>query len=452
MKQRAWWLPIALLAACGTVESGPAQDLAIRAATLPLATVGFRYDDQNVVIQLERGTGTLTWSLPLLPPQLAGWLSINPDTGQLLGLPLDLVSPPESFVVQVTNGSGTAQAQFSLGVGCKEGVRSPCPVPDSSEPRCLAGSRLCQAGVLGTCVADVGGPPYEGDTSHCGAGCGETCSRTSTNRCVGVCACGSAGVPCSGEAPACCPGTDGRPESFACVSLQTPEHCGSCQTACAARPQTTAACASSACRYPCVPPYQNCNGGGSSLEGADADGCETRVDNDLTNCGACGKRCPASLPAAAHAAPGAAPTCAEGGCRYACSLPRFHDCSSGTCREFTTDLDPDGCETDFSSVNSCGGKGIVCTTSLAHADPICALDTADGRYRCGVQCRDGYVNPPGGGVCVPLSDPSNCGACGRACPTINDSTEQQYCSTSGQCCTQACDPANRPPCGPVICR
>ena len=452
MKLLASWLSIALLAACGTVDSGPGQDLSIQLATLPDAVVGRDYGERSVVLQAQGGSGSLSWSLPQRPPSLA-WLSIGESTGLLMGTPLDVVSPAADFVAQVTNGTARSQQPFKLSVGCSEGASSPCGVPDAALAMCIAGTRVCLNGKLGACAADPGRPPYEADATHCGAGCDETCSRTSTNRCVGTCSCGSAGGPCSGATPACCPGSDGRPESYSCVSLQTAQHCGACQTACQPKANTDVGCAASACTFPCKAPWLNCNGGTVTSDGADADGCETRVDNDANNCGACGRRCPASLPALAHAAPGASPSCTEGGCRYRCDLPRYHDCTGGTCRDDTTDQDPDGCETDFSSPSSCGGPGNVCPV-IDNADPICTLNGGTGRFECGLRCRAGFDPDPCGAppVCRPLSDPENCGVCGRACPTIDTQEEKQHCSSSGQCCTQLCDPASKPPCGPEVCR
>ena len=451
MRLGASWFLAVLLAACGTVDPGSGEDLTIRSAQLPDGVVGRDYQEKNVVLEVERGIGPLSWSLPQLPPSLA-WLSVGESTGRLTGKPLEVVTPAAPFVVQLTNGTATTQRGFALSVGCQEGASSPCGVPDGILAMCVAGSRACLNGALGNCAADVGRPPYEADASHCGPGCDETCSRIATNRCVGTCTCGSVGTPCGGATPACCPGTDGRPESFVCVSLQSPEHCGSCQTACQPRANTGVGCAASACTFPCKAPWLNCNGGALSSEGADADGCETQVDNDPTNCGACGRRCPASLPASAHTAAGAPPSCAEGSCRYPCALPRFHDCSGGTCRDFTTDQDGDGCETDYSSPLSCNGPGRVCPT-IENADPICMLNGRTLQFECGLRCRSGFDPDPCGAtpVCTPLGDPENCGVCGRACPTIDTQDEKQHCTATGQCCTRACDPGNRPPCGPEIC-
>src|SRR5690242_18882010 len=176
MKPGAWWLPVALLAACGTVESGPGQDLSIQSAPLPDAVVGRDYREKNVVLQAQGGSGALSWSLPQLPASLVGWLSIGESTGRLEGTPLDLVSP-SPFVVQVTSGAAQAQQSFRVGVGCAEGASTPCGVPDTT--MCIAGTRVCLNGQLGSCTAAPGRPPYEADAAHCGPSCSEICSRTS---------------------------------------------------------------------------------------------------------------------------------------------------------------------------------------------------------------------------------------------------------------------------------
>src|SRR5215471_660490 len=257
MRLGASWFLAVLLAACGTVDPGSGEDLTIRSAQLPDGVVGRDYQEKNVVLEVERGIGPLSWSLPQLPPSLA-WLSVGESTGRLTGKPLEVVTPAAPFVVQLTNGTATTQRGFALSVGCQEGASSPCGVPDAILAMCVAGSRACLNGALGNCAADVGRPPYEADASDCGPGCDETCSRIATNRCVGTCTCGSVGTPCGGATPACCPGTDGRPESFVCVSLQSPEHCGSCQTACQPRANTGVGCAASACNFPCKAPWLNC--------------------------------------------------------------------------------------------------------------------------------------------------------------------------------------------------
>src|SRR5215813_5305835 len=258
--------------ACGTVDPGAGSSgstLSIREFSLPGAVVGRHYEDLAVVLETEGAHGPVQWSLPLLPSSLA-WLSVEAGSGRLSGLPLELVAPAAAFVAQANDGRETARREFSLGVTCREGSRTPCGVPDPGARRCVAGSRVCLGATLGACEPDVGGPPYEADPTHCGATCSEVCSRTTANRCLGVCMCGSSGAPCGGATPACCPAPDGRPEGFACASLQSVQHCGSCQKTCpgthpaagahvdAAMPPT---CEGGRCGYACQFPWGNCSGG-----------------------------------------------------------------------------------------------------------------------------------------------------------------------------------------------
>ena len=454
MKQGACWLLAALvLAECGTVESGPGQDLSIRAATLPEAVVGRDYQEKSVVLQAERGNGSLSWSLVQLPEPLA-WLAVTESTGQLSGRPIDVVAPAASFTVQVTNGTSTARAPFMLSVGCLEGASSPCGVPDPAQGMCVGGSRVCLGGKLAACTPDPGRPPYEADIAHCGAGCDETCPRTSSNRCVGTCTCGSAADPCSGATPACCSGSDGRPEGFTCVSLQSPEHCGACQTVCPERPFALRGCSNSSCTFACDADHRNCNGGGVTTEGSDADGCETRVVDNPESCGGCGWRCPDALSASKHASGGR--QCTQGRCAYTCD-GAWRNCTGATapnCSQQTTEDDPDGCETNFADPSTCNGSGscpgivngyAICTTDKAPTDPAAT-------WACGLKCSTGFDPDPCGAppVCKRLSDPDDCGVCGRACPTIGGDTDVQYCSPAGKCCTQVCDPTQRPPCSPPI--
>lgn len=450
MKLAAWCIPALLLTACGTVDPGPGDaPLSIRPATLPPAWVGSRYEDSKVVLQADGAQGPLSWSLPQRADALH-WLTIGESSGQLSGIPLDIVSPGASFLVRVGSGTAQAQREFSISVGCREGALSPCGVPDTGEARCVSGTRVCLNGTLGPCTADPGRPPFQADVTHCGGSCNETCSRTATNRCVGVCVCGSTGGPCTDPAAACCPGADGTADGFSCVSLQTPEHCGSCQTVCPDRPHTTRGCANSTCTSACAPGYLNCNGG-SAPNGTDADGCETEILGNPGSCGACARRCPDALP---HASKDRA--CSNGHCTYSCD-GSWRNCTGAVapaCSDQTDDQDPNGCETDFGSVDTCNGT--TKCPSFANGVPTCEADRPvtdpDAQFSCVGKCNTGFIDRPCNGVCKALNDPDNCGACGRSCPTIDTQDLNQSCSDTGACCTQLCDPSRRPPCGPELCR
>jgi len=436
---RPFVLPL-LVAACGTVDPGPTSEgaLDIQPRTLPQGLVGYRYEDQNVALQAENARGTATWSLASLAPGLE-WLAVEPASGRLTGTPLDLVAAPTPFTVQVSDGTSTAQRGFTLSVSCREGTPSACGVPDAAQGMCVAGSRLCLDGKLEQCQPGSGRPPYQADPDHCGADCSEHCSRTATNRCVGTCVCGSAGGPCAEPAGSCCPGAGGTPETFACVSLQTVDHCGSCQTRCEPRANTTPACTASTCSWLCAGPYRNCNGGDPN-QGGNADGCETRIDS-TANCGACGKACSSTPPLQLRHVDFTKPvTCSAGACRYACEFG-WGDCTSGSCQLTTAADDPDGCERDFQNPASCGGS-TQCPV-IDNADATCTF--VGGAWTCGLVCHAGFDHLPCGSppVCRPLSDPANCGACGRSCPTISGT---EYCSNRGECCVTECDPDAKPPC------
>jgi hypothetical protein len=263
-------------------------------------------------------------------------------------------------------------------------------VADRADPvgqRCVSGTRVCVGATLSACEPDVGEPPHE-DPTHCGVSCSEACPLATANHCLGTCMCGSSGAPCDGATPACCPGSDGRPEGFACVSLQSAEHCGSCQN-----------------------------------------------------------RCPSTHPSGgAHAS--AAPACEGGGCSYACQFP-WGNCTGGGCILTTTLDDADGCETDLSSPQTCGGTQQC--PGISNGFATCSL--VGNVWTCGLACNTGFDPSPCGAPpsCRPLSDPNNCGRCGRACPTISEGEVRQMCSSTGACCVQACDPDRQPPCGPAEC-
>jgi len=86
----------------------------------------------------------------------------------------------------------------------------------------------------------------------------------------------------------------------------------------------------------CPSSFAECDGNPGTI-------CETRLDADTANCGACGTACP---PAAAHQST----TCSAGTCGFACER-EFVDC----------DKDPaNGCE---SPIDACGVTTIVATLS-----------------------------------------------------------------------------------------
>ncbi|HVU02407.1 MAG TPA: vWA domain-containing protein [Polyangiaceae bacterium] len=87
---------------------------------------------------------------------------------------------------------------------------------------------------------------------------------------------------------------------------------------------------------PCGPVFKDCNGDTS-------DGCETNLDTDPGNCGACSTPCPGAT--------NATPVCFVGQCDYACKQG-FGDCNASA---------DDGCEVDLlSDAKNCGACRMDC--------------------------------------------------------------------------------------------
>ena len=195
--------------------------------------------------------------------------------------------------------------------------------------------------------------------------------------------CGACGIRCSASAPECAPDGAGRGTcvgacaettptrcGLACVDTTTDlEHCGSCGNACPARASATTTCVGGSCGFTCASGYDDCDGdaangcetplntlsdcgscgtgcsrtnasetcstgsclissctsGYDNCDGADANGCEVRL-NTLTNCGSCGTACSLA---------NATATCSTGSCRISTCNTGFGDCNG---------VASDGCE------------------------------------------------------------------------------------------------------------
>jgi hypothetical protein len=104
------------------------------------------------------------------------------------------------------------------------------------------------------------------DPRHCGA-CGNLCPPGAS--CVyGVCLCPEGTVRCGGV----------------CTTLQDLDHCRGCRNVCEAWPYMIPACGVTDCVFICV-------GGRADCDNRRLTGCETQIDSDPRNCGACGHVC-----------------------------------------------------------------------------------------------------------------------------------------------------------------
>lgn len=201
--------------------------------------------------------------------------------------------------------------------------------------------------------------------------------------------------PCIPSGPEVCDGRDNDCDGFIDEGVDTqndPRNCGACGGDCAAMIRNgIPACASgrctimrcdvgfvdldndpsNGCEYACV------NTGSEVCDGVDND-CNGGVDEpfdlqgDLSNCGRCGNACAFASASAA---------CVMGMCHM------------GACRPGFVDLDHDptnGCE-------------LACTPS--------GPEVCDGRDNdCNGQVDEGFAL---------MTDPLNCGACGRVCGVVN---------------------------------
>ncbi|HEY2515268.1 MAG TPA: hypothetical protein VGI39_30585 [Polyangiaceae bacterium] len=176
------------------------------------------------------------------------------------------------------------------------------------------------------------GPVVDGGVDATQAACNE-----GSKSCGGACAPFAASNGCSAAGCDPCPGY--------------PNAAGTCTSA--------GACALG----PCVSGFADC-------DGKPADGCETQLDDDPANCGACGHVC--SLP-------NATAKCAGSACAIDTCATDYGDCNK----------DPsDGCETSTSSdVAHCGACDTSCPTAtsatFACVGSACAIAScATGTLSC----------------------------------------------------------------------
>lgn len=366
-----------------------ASPLRITTESLPAAVAGGPY---QAVLNGEGGLLPYRWGLEAASGKtLPGWLSVDPATGVLSGTVSDRAGTQWEVVGTVTDhsngGSGeTVRRTYVLLVKECEGNERCYTV---SGKDCVEGERVCVDGVLGSCAA---GTQVSTDMMHCGAEgmeCG-ACDLRADN-CAGECKCGG-GKAC-GATQACCGGK--------CEDVNASvENCGGCGKKCDRESMhvVEATCVGGECGYNankgCAAGYYDCNGDVK-------DGCETEMS--AKNCGGCGDDCTdGSVYVHTSGVPCEGGVCAVGGHCVA----GWADCTQEK-----------GCETDLSSVNSCGGCTSRCYADAQGVGGLCLGDAASG-YRCG--CIDATNEGCTaericcGGLCR-ARDAANCVGCDQAC-------------------------------------
>ena len=158
-----------------------------------------------------------------------------------------------------------------------------CPTPANATAICSA-----SACGLGSCNAGFGncdGNPANGcetnitnNVNNCGA-CGNVCSfANGTGACTAsactIASCNAGFANCDGN------GANGCETNIS----SNVNNCGACGVVCSFA-NGTGACTASACTV------ASCNAGFANCDGNGANGCETNISSNVNNCGACGVSC-----------------------------------------------------------------------------------------------------------------------------------------------------------------
>jgi len=287
--------------------------------------------------------------------------------------------------------------------GCEVDVRTTAAHCGACGTVCSVanGAPVCSAGMcgLGACAdgfGDCDNNPGNGcettlaaSLDHCGR-CDNACPMRPNAS--AVCAMGTCGVSCTVGFGNC----DNDPSNGCEVDTRTsPQHCGTCGTVCAARPNAAPACVGGACGVVCNTGFGNCDTDATN-------GCEVDTRTSPQHCGACGNACASGR------------ACVAGVCTLVCSGGQTN-CS-------------DVCVDTGASEAHCGACGRACTTGQSCQAGLC----------CGARERNCA------GVCRNLNtDNTNCGACGIACGTgttcVNGTCESTMCLPTRSCVGIACD-------------
>lgn len=204
----------------------------------------------------------------------------------------------------------------------------------SCEVSCLPDQEVCD----GQCTLTMSDP------SNCGA-CGAACDEGE------VCMMGECAVTCGAGLTDC---------GGSCVDLSVnPVNCGACGTVCDVAFAADGICVAGECQTFCQDLQGDCN---SDLATAGGDGCETRLEMDPENCGACRREC-------TNANAEGSASCTAGQCSIGACLPGFTDC----------DMDAaNGCEARTSAdPMNCGGCGMACAAGLACVGGTCTSATGE---------------------------------------------------------------------------
>ena len=238
------------------------------------------------------------------------------------------------------------------------------------------------------------------DASHCGA-CGFSCvGRTNTTG--GVCNSGSCSLSCSPGFTSCDDSVVNGCETHVYSDAM---NCGGCGTNCTDDPNVEgAACTTGSCAYSCNAGYADCT---------TASGCETNLQTDDYNCGACGNSCwgrPNTWKG----------ICNAGSCSFSCDI-WYDDCDG---------VAANGCEIFYATdVQNCGACHNSCLGRPNSTGASCSAG------QCNFACTGSYRHCDGsianGCETNVATSATNCGACGVTC--LNRPNTTGGTCSSGTC-------------------
>ena len=290
-------------------------------------------------------------------------------------------------------GTDSPQTSFAPPIGSADdaGDGEAGPVAMCPTTECPSGYATCP-GDRFPCAANVWTDPY--NCGECGHVCvGESPEQHSTMTCKeGKCL-----VVCEVGYDDC----DGNPDN-GCETpvLDNPINCGRCGTT---------------CEQDCIKGQCGCSGGQTNCLYV---GC-TDLSTDPNNCGACGNQCPGNT--ITITSPNVREGCAGG------------KCGALKCASASADCDGDlaattgnGCETDITTNENCGGCGVKCADGTT-----CTI--INGQLMCACPAGEALCNTTGTTECVRLdTDVKNCGTCGFTCETDKTRTRDVSCQ-NGLC-------------------
>lgn len=275
--------------------------------------------------------------------------------------------------------SGTKNCDQNAANGCECSAPSNCCVGNLRYYSCTT---ICSGGSCATCGSGAGCSLEDcGSGSYCSSGSCAACSSNQQN-------CDQwapNGCECSRPSD-CCGGSGGNTRYYSC-GICSGLSCASCGASyCSSQDcGNSNYCSSGSCL--------SCSAGTANCDQAAANGCETNLNTNLNNCGACSNACPDTYSVCGE------PTCAGGNCdNTAYSAGQITGCTSAT-----------GCSSNGvgQQVCACNGAG-ACSDSCG--DSICqSWESYDAcSYDCGggdptIASATDYPDPASAGTDVNFS-------------------------------------------------